>query len=37
MRIINSGSIEGAAHCAVERRQLVPQRAEVEKPVDLAQ
>src|SRR5713101_1174175 len=27
----------GAADCAVERRQLLPQRAEVEKPVDLAQ
>ena len=27
----------GATDCAVERRQLLPQRAEVEKPVDLAQ
>src|SRR5580700_6169388 len=27
----------GASDCAVERRQLLSQRAEVEKPVDLAQ
>src|SRR6202030_653973 len=27
----------GAADCAVERRQLLSQRAEVDKPVDLAQ
>jgi hypothetical protein len=37
MRIISSGSIEGPAYGAVERRQLPPQPVEFDKPVDQSQ